>query len=200
MARVAHRPLFRIARQRPPLPHLRRDSTSSGHISAGTGLTPATSAPGQARRFNICTETGLTPATSAPGLGSPRSHLRRDSAPFWPTWGLDATHAGAAFVTRLEAYGEPPTVGVPRVRIRSLSTEQSRPFWEYFEYGSVPCVPSSPPQGLESTPSNVSLPVVNGPPRPDPRSKQSMPSPLYPPNRPTKGALSPPSGFQHSGH
>jgi hypothetical protein len=45
-----------------PLPHLRRDWAHPCHICAGTGLTPATSAPGL----------GLAPLpTSAPRLGSP---------------------------------------------------------------------------------------------------------------------------------
>ncbi len=42
-----------------PLPHLHRD---------------------WARPCHICTGTGLTPATSAPGLGSPLPHLHRDWA------------------------------------------------------------------------------------------------------------------------
>ena len=33
------------------------------------------------RPCHICTGTGLTPATSAPGLGSPLPHLHRDRAP-----------------------------------------------------------------------------------------------------------------------
>jgi hypothetical protein len=52
------------------------------HICTGTGLTPATSAPGlgsplphlhrdRANPCHICTETALAPATSAPGLGEP---------------------------------------------------------------------------------------------------------------------------------
>ena len=83
----------------------RREAHPS-HICAGTGLTPATSAPGLgsplphlrrdrashlhedcARPAHICTGTGLGPAKSAPGLGlgtatsapglrSPRPHLR----------------------------------------------------------------------------------------------------------------------------
>ena len=44
-----------------PLPHLRRDWAHPSHICAGTGRTPA---------------------TSAPGLGPPLPHLRRDSARF----------------------------------------------------------------------------------------------------------------------
>ena len=59
--------------------------------STGTGLAPATSAPGLgsplphlhrnwARPCHICTGTGLTPATSGPGLGSPLPHLHRDWA------------------------------------------------------------------------------------------------------------------------
>ncbi len=65
------------------------------HVSTGTGLAPATSAPGLgspmpdlhrdwARPGHICTGTGLTPATSAPGLGSPRPHLHRDCAESLP--------------------------------------------------------------------------------------------------------------------
>jgi hypothetical protein len=65
------------------------------HICAGTGLTPATSAPGLgsplprrhrdwAHPSHVCTGTALTPATSAPGLGSPLANLHRD---------LGATHA-----------------------------------------------------------------------------------------------------------
>ena len=62
------------------------------HICAGTGLTPATSAPGLgsplprlhrdwAHPAHIGTGTGLSPATSAPGPGSPRpTHLHRDWA------------------------------------------------------------------------------------------------------------------------
>jgi hypothetical protein len=63
-----------------PLPHLHWDwahpATSAlgpgppGHICAGTGLTPATSASGLSS----------SPATSAPGLGSPLPHLRWDWA------------------------------------------------------------------------------------------------------------------------
>ena len=34
---------------------------------------------------HICAGTGLTPATSAPGLGSPRPHLRQVCAGTWPT-------------------------------------------------------------------------------------------------------------------
>jgi hypothetical protein len=63
-----------------PLPHLRRDWAHPRHICAGTGLSPATSAPGlgspppHLRRdwalpCHICAGTGLTPATSAPGPG-----------------------------------------------------------------------------------------------------------------------------------
>ncbi len=44
---------------RSPLPHLRRDCAHPCHN---------------------CTGTGLTPATSAPGLGSPLPHLRRNPA------------------------------------------------------------------------------------------------------------------------
>ena len=61
------------------------------HICTGTGLTPATSAPGLgsppphlhrdwANPCHICAGNGLTPATSAPGLGEPLPHLRRDWA------------------------------------------------------------------------------------------------------------------------
>jgi hypothetical protein len=82
----------------------RQTSLHPCHICAGTGLTPATSAPGLgsslphlrrdwAHSCHICTGTGLTPAASAPGLGSPPAtslhppglasplpHLRRDWA------------------------------------------------------------------------------------------------------------------------
>jgi hypothetical protein len=61
---------YKVGSARPPV-----------HIHSGTGLTPATSAPGLrsplphrhrhwARPCHICTGTGLTPATSAPGPGS----------------------------------------------------------------------------------------------------------------------------------
>jgi hypothetical protein len=106
-----------------PMPHLRRDwarrcgqlhqseaglahPKTSPHVGSppcdGTGLTPATSAPGMgsplphlrrdwAHPCHICTGTALTPATSAPGprsapatsapgLRSPLPHLRRDCA------------------------------------------------------------------------------------------------------------------------
>ena len=66
-----------------PLPRLHRDCQCAhpGHVCAGTGLTPATSAPGLgsppphrhrdwASPRHVCTGTGLTLATSAPGLGS----------------------------------------------------------------------------------------------------------------------------------
>jgi hypothetical protein len=71
--------------------HERRGGLARCHICTGTGLTPATSAPGLgspvatfapglgsplphlhrdwAHPCHICTGTGLTPATSAPGLG-----------------------------------------------------------------------------------------------------------------------------------
>jgi hypothetical protein len=60
------------------------------HICTGTGLTPATSAPGLgsplphlhrdwARPCHICTRTGLTPATSAPG-----PDWRKQPLPFLP--------------------------------------------------------------------------------------------------------------------
>ncbi len=63
-----------------PLPPLR-----PCHICIGTGLGPATFAPGLcsplahlqrhlAHLSHICTGTGLIPATSAPGLGSSRPH------------------------------------------------------------------------------------------------------------------------------
>ena len=62
-------------------PHLHRDRACPCHICAGTGLTPATSAPGpgsvlphrrrdRAHPAHICAGTGLTPPTSAPGPGS----------------------------------------------------------------------------------------------------------------------------------
>ena len=73
-----------------PVPHLHRDWAHRCHICTGTGLTPATSAPGLgsplphlhrdwarscphlrrdwAHPCHICTGTGLTPPTSAPGL------------------------------------------------------------------------------------------------------------------------------------
>ena len=63
---------------------LNEASTSSEerpcHVCTGTGLTPATSAPGPGSRLphhacHICTGTGLTPATSAPGPGSRLPHL-----------------------------------------------------------------------------------------------------------------------------
>jgi hypothetical protein len=47
--------------------HLHRDSAHHTHICTGTGLAPATSAPG------LCSP----PATSAPGLGSPLQNLRQ---------------------------------------------------------------------------------------------------------------------------
>jgi hypothetical protein len=61
------------------------------HSCTGTGLTPASSAPGPgsplphlrrdwAHPCLICTGTGRSPATSAPGLGSPLPHLHRDWA------------------------------------------------------------------------------------------------------------------------
>ncbi len=62
------------------VPHLHRDWAHPCHICTGTGLTPATSAPGLrsplphlrqdcAHPCHICARTALTPATSAPGLG-----------------------------------------------------------------------------------------------------------------------------------
>jgi hypothetical protein len=59
----------------------RADALLGSHICSGTGLTPATSAPGLgsprphlrrdwAHPSHICAGTGLTPATSAPGPGS----------------------------------------------------------------------------------------------------------------------------------
>ncbi len=85
-----------------PLP-----STPS-YTCIGTGLTPATPAPGLgsplphlhrdwAHPSHICAGTGLPPATSAPGLGSPLPHLRRD-------WALPChicTGTGSARVRRL---------------------------------------------------------------------------------------------------
>jgi hypothetical protein len=61
------------------------------HIGTGTGLTPATSAPGLrsplphlhrdwAHPCHTSTGTALAPATSAPGLRSPLPHLHRDCA------------------------------------------------------------------------------------------------------------------------
>ena len=69
-----------------PLPPLR-----PCHICIGTGLGPATFAPGLgsplahlhrhlAHLSHICTGAGLIPATSAPGLGPPLPHLHRDWA------------------------------------------------------------------------------------------------------------------------
>ncbi len=52
------------------LPPDRADWAYPCHICAGTGLTPATSAPGLRSPCHTCTRTGLTPSTSAPGLGS----------------------------------------------------------------------------------------------------------------------------------
>jgi len=53
-----------------PLPHLHRDwAHPLPHVHRD-----------RARPCHICTGTGLAPATSAPGLGSPLPHLRRDWA------------------------------------------------------------------------------------------------------------------------
>jgi hypothetical protein len=58
--RTGARPCPHLHRDRgSPLPHLHRDRTHPCHI---------------------CTGTGLTPATSAPGSGSPLPHLHRDRA------------------------------------------------------------------------------------------------------------------------
>jgi hypothetical protein len=83
-----------ISRLGHPRPQLHHDGAHRAHICvlrAGTGLTPATSAPGlgsprpqlhrdRGRPCYICAGTGLAPATSAQGLGSPLPHLRRDWA------------------------------------------------------------------------------------------------------------------------
>ena len=83
LGRVATK-LRRTSAVRSALPHLHRDWARPCHICTGTGLAPATSAPGLgsplphlhrdwAHRCHICTRTGLAPATSAPGLGRPHS-------------------------------------------------------------------------------------------------------------------------------
>ena len=82
---------------------LNRDRAHPCHVCTGTGLTPASSAPGLgsplpplrrgwAHRCHICTGTGLTPAhmfcagagltaaTSAPGRSPPLQHLHGDWA------------------------------------------------------------------------------------------------------------------------
>ena len=46
----------------------------------GSGGEALAASPPVPVRCHICTGTGLTPATSAPGLGSPLPHLRRDWA------------------------------------------------------------------------------------------------------------------------
>jgi hypothetical protein len=67
------------------------------HICTGTGLTPATSAPGLgsplphlhrdwARRCHICTETGLAAAAFAPGLGPRVPHLDTTLPPLHQDW------------------------------------------------------------------------------------------------------------------
>jgi hypothetical protein len=57
---------------RPPLPHLHRDSAHPCLICTRTGLTPPISPPGMgSSRDWAHPGTGLATATSAPGLGSP---------------------------------------------------------------------------------------------------------------------------------
>ena len=58
---------FRAGRVDRPMPASR--DWASAHICTGTGLAPATSAPGMGSPSHICTGTRLAPFISAPGLG-----------------------------------------------------------------------------------------------------------------------------------
>jgi hypothetical protein len=64
--------------------HLHKDLAHPSNILAGTGHIPATSAGGWAHTCHISTGSRLTPATSAPGLGLFVPHLRRDWAHPYP--------------------------------------------------------------------------------------------------------------------
>jgi hypothetical protein len=95
-------------------PHLHFRCIHLAHICAGTGLAPATSAPGLTglNPCHICAGTGLTPATSAPGLTGLRCchglQARRTHTAVRHARVRRHDHQRATHSARLHRQGPPP--------------------------------------------------------------------------------------------